>query len=108
MARHELRRMGRANGALQVAESFRRAGSTSRGQTGAMREGAADVYRHRRDVAALPGACAEHGAAYGRRMVRCAADAPMATGFTFPQALVLAVGLAALARWMRCTSADAR
>ena len=30
------------------------------------------------------------------RMVRCAAAAPMATGFTFPQALVLAVGLAAL------------
>ena len=30
------------------------------------------------------------------RMVRCAAVAPMATGFTFPQALVLVVGLAAL------------
>ena len=36
-----------------------------------MRKGAADVYCHRRDVAALP-------------------------GFTFPQALVLVVGLAAL------------
>ena len=30
------------------------------------------------------------------RMVRCAAGAPMATGFTFPQALVLVAGLAAL------------
>lgn len=61
-----------------------------------MREGAADVYRHRRDVAALPGACAEHGAAYGRAHGSLCGGCADGDGFTFPQALVLVVGLAAL------------
>lgn len=88
---------GAANGALQVAESFLpRRFNEPRGRLGRCAKALLTFIVIDATWLLFRAHALSTALHMAERMVRCAAVAPMATGFTFPQALVLAVGLAAL------------
>ena len=88
---------GAANGALQVAESFLpRRFNEPRGRLGRCAKALLTFIVIDATWLLFRAHALSTALHMAERMVRCAAGAPMATGFTFPQALVLAVGLAAL------------
>ena len=88
---------GAANGALQVAESFLpRRFNEPRGRLGRCAKALLTFIVIDATWLLFRAHALSTALHMAERMVRCAAVAPMATGFTFPQALVLVVGLAAL------------
>lgn len=88
---------GAANGALQVAESFLpRRFNEPRGRLGRCAKALLTFIVIDATWLLFRAHALSTALHMAERMVRCAAGAPMATGFTFPQALVLVVGLAAL------------
>ena len=88
---------GAANGALQVAESFLpRRFNEPRGRLGRCAKALLTFIVIDATWLLFRAHALSTALHMAERMVRCAAAAPMATGFTFPQALVLVVGLAAL------------
>ena len=88
---------GAANGALQVAESFLpRRFNEPRGRLGRCAKAMLTFIVIDATWLLFRAHALSTALHMAERMVRCAAAAPMATGFTFPQALVLVVGLAAL------------
>ena len=88
---------GAANGALQVAESFLpRRFNEPRGRLGRCAKALLTFIVIDATWLLFRAHALSTALHMAERMVRYAAAAPMATGFTFPQALVLAVGLAAL------------
>ena len=88
---------GAANGALQVAESFLpRRFNEPRGRLGRCAKALLTFIVIDATWLLFRAHALSTALHMAERMIRCAADAPMATGFTFPQALVLVVGLAAL------------
>ena len=88
---------GAANGALQVAESFLpRRFNEPRGRLGRCAKALLTFIVIDATWLLFRAHALSTALHMAERMIRCAAAAPMATGFTFPQALVLVVGLAAL------------
>ena len=88
---------GAANGALQVAESFLpRRFNEPRGRLGRCAKALLTFIVIDATWLLFRAHALSTALHMAERMVRCATVAPMATGFTFPQALVLVVGLAAL------------
>ena len=88
---------GAANGALQVAESFLpRRFNEPRGRLGRCAKALLTFIVIDATWLLFRAHALSTALHMAERMVRCAAGAPMATGFTFPQALVLVVGLTAL------------
>ena len=88
---------GAANGALQVAESFLpRRFNEPRGRLGRCAKALLTFIVIDATWLLFRAHALSTALHMAERMVHCAAGAPMATGFTFPQALVLVVGLAAL------------
>ena len=88
---------GAANGALQVAESFLpRRFNEPRGRLGRCAKALLTFIVIDATWLLFRAHALSTALHMAERMIRCAAVAPMATGFTFPQALVLVVGLAAL------------
>lgn len=88
---------GAANGALQVAESFLpRRFNEPRGRLGRCAKVLLTFIVIDATWLLFRAHALSTALHMAERMVRCAAVAPMATGFTFPQAFVLVVGLAAL------------
>ena len=88
---------GAANGALQVAESFLpRRFNEPRGRLGRCAKALLTFIVIDATWLLFRAHALSTALHMAERMIRCAVAAPMATGFTFPQALVLIVGLAAL------------